>query len=1482
MQHAAASSVPLTAPKLPTGGGTIHGMGETMGQPDSTGMTAMTIPLPISEGRGFAPNLSLKYSSGNGNSTFGIGWATEVLAIRRRTNTGTPLYTNPDSQFIGPGGNVLEPERSGGKIVTTHVSTYLDLTLDDTYEVTRYYPRIEGAFNRIERWIGQRNQGDFWLIHDASGVLHCLGKTSTARIADPVAPDHIAEWLEEEALSADGQHISFEYLAETSQNLDLKGVEQYRDHQANRYLSQVSYGNAIPYANLYLFDTHQTPSWLFSLVLDYGQRGVDSAIPPPFAPQNSWPSRPDPFSHYRYGFEVRCHRLCHQVLMFHHFANELGADDTLVTRLLLEYDENPVATRLVSAQLLAYEPDQARTLQQMPPLEFEYNLFDSNLTADWENFADFPGLINDYPYQLVDLYGEGLPGLLYRVNTLWCYRSPTRNSKGGEDGVTYPDWHTLDWVPALQPGQMRLADFNGDGHLDWMVNQPGINGYFSIAGNGAWSSFIPFDAMPVEFFQSEAKLATLVGAGLADLVLVGPKAVRLYANNRAGFDAGIDVSDPHGLPIAGRDSRELVVFADILGSGQPHLIRVQYNEVMVWPNLGRGSFGQPFVFAKLPFDEISFNPNRIYMADLDGSGAVDLLYVQNSGQISVHLNKGGNGYSAPVVLPMPAEVNFDDLCQLSAIDVQGMGVTDLVLTVPHPTVRHWRCSFSAVKPYLLNRINNNIGLDVELTYRSSAQEWLDEKSADTAAVSKLPFPVQILVKQVSRDEISGNVLSQAYTYRKGMYDGREREFRGFGFVEFRNTETDANPTSTESDSLAAPQVTRTWYHTGFESDEKALYGEPYQDQTAYPTGATRLTQWDSATETDIDFSPTQQTAWWLYRSLKGSTLRHEIYGLDDDGAVGIPFSVSVNRYQLRLVQPGVDTNSNLACVSLPLMLEQKTYTYEKIASDYRLDQHVLLQYDQMGAVLWDVGINYPRRPKPLTSPYPASLPATTWTSSYDDQQQTLRLHENLAQVWNLLRPQQWRLAMPGAQRANVLNYPSSQVPAHGLNYENLTAAGGLLDVTRVRIYAGQTEVIYLNATPSGMPDFLGLVDHTETAELDSSSLLAYDGVLTPSELSTRLAEAGYVQKPSLLPTTKHEPKVWVAPANFTEYHDAAAFYLPRSSRSTTLVGKTFLNYDKNLCVITESVDAMQNKVALSYDYRFLMPMCVVDANQRRHEVQFDALGRVVGSTYYKLDGSTQLGFKSIAQSPVPPGLTVEQSVNSAGESIQQLAIVNTYAPLSWMGTALLDIRSDAEAGACREALIARRMLTPCGHLRLAGKRWLQNKTHASPQSQTQAQGLVGVMQIPIHSATLTADSFPNEAGQQVRVSLVYADGFGRALQHSSKVPPGLAWQVDPAGKIVLSQGGQPQVAETQTRWAVSGRTEYNAKGQPLRTYQPYFINDWSYVVDSSMRACGYADTTYYDAIRREVKVVTALNYQRLKSYYPWFVVSEDENDTYTG
>src|ERR1700751_3137722 len=86
---------------LPKGGGALHGIGEKFSPDLHTGTANFTVPLALPTGRnGFAPDLSLAYSSGSPNGPFGLGVAVPVPSVARRTAKGVPRYRDhgPEGQ----------------------------------------------------------------------------------------------------------------------------------------------------------------------------------------------------------------------------------------------------------------------------------------------------------------------------------------------------------------------------------------------------------------------------------------------------------------------------------------------------------------------------------------------------------------------------------------------------------------------------------------------------------------------------------------------------------------------------------------------------------------------------------------------------------------------------------------------------------------------------------------------------------------------------------------------------------------------------------------------------------------------------------------------------------------------------------------------------------------------------------------------------------------------------------------------------------------------------------------------------------------------------------------------------------------------------------------------------------------------------------------------------------------------------------------
>ena len=481
-------AVSAPAITLPKGGGAIRGIGEKFAANPVTGTGSMSVPIATSPGRsGFGPQLSLSYDSGAGNGPFGFGWNLSLPAITRKTDKGLPRYQDATESdvFILSGAEDLVPvlERVGAGASGSEWRRETPITRElngQTYRVQRYRPRIEGLFARIERWTNQDNPADVrWRSISRDNITTWYGKSEDSRIADPSDATRIFSWLISESYDDKGNAIVYEYAVEDDREVDRTQVnERNRVRTANRYLKRIKYGNRTPNRDAALATTeparprrHVDVRGGLRLWRALHERRYDQ-----HARRCSHLGlvRPDPFSSYRSGFEVRTYRLCQRVLMFHHFADEPGVGrDCLVrsTDFAYRYEgaqhdpENPIYSFLLAVTQNGYKRQDGGYLKQsLPPLEFEYSRVPTQAelddlpveTLDREGLRNLPVGLNN-GYQWVDLDGEGISGILTEQAGAWFYKPNLGNGRFGplaDRGSQALAGCVERWTPAIaRPGR---------------------------------------------------------------------------------------------------------------------------------------------------------------------------------------------------------------------------------------------------------------------------------------------------------------------------------------------------------------------------------------------------------------------------------------------------------------------------------------------------------------------------------------------------------------------------------------------------------------------------------------------------------------------------------------------------------------------------------------------------------------------------------------------------------------------------------------------------------------------------------------------------------------------------------------------------------------------------------------------------------------------------------------------------------------------
>lgn len=1370
--------------------------------------TSVQFDLP--EGRsGMTPSLGLAYGSARRQGCFGRGWSlTGLTAIGLDGEDGLPRYDGSDGFSSSLGGSLVRARNPmDGTPLTTR---------SGSYRVERYRAQIDDAMIRYERWIHEPSGAVHWRSRDATDTVTIYGRDASgaSRIADPAARKRVFQWLPELQVSARGDAIRYQYAVE-----DLGGGagmrladQSRRGCLAQRYLKRISWANTAAVS----LEGPELPAgqWAFHAVFDYGDHASQA---PRLEPDQPWPARPDPFSVGAPGFELRTWRLCRRLLVFHCFA-ELGDAPVLTRSYQFAYDLRESGSLLTAMVKSGHRTaGDATVSKSAPPLSFTYTARESlgSFTpAPARLQAAAPAGLSTGATRLVDLLGEGLPGILFDDPTSWFFQ---RNLGNGAFAPPRPVANR----PSHSLGAVTLEDFDGDGNLDAVVMAgPGAGFYRFERDTQEWSPFQPFAEMPRIGDPRAVERLDLTGDGRADLLsrdgesliihesrgtlgyALEPRRVRLPAACAAG---------PMGPPPLATDTQVNYRFADMTGDGLPDQVLIRSGLVAYWPNLGQGRFGPPVVMEDAPVLEVGgrFALNRVLLADLDGSGTADLVFL-GEGEIRIWTNAAGNRFSEARCLSDLPMIDADSVLEI--LDINGDGRQALVWTEDRPGAY---AAFQSLylsppmPPGLMREVSDGMGRRDRIHYGYSAQHYLRDRGGARAWSTLLPGHLVVVNRIESADLVGGTVATTDLVYRNGAFDSRTRNFAGFGEVEVTNAEL----VQTAGDPLptCTPSLVRTFFDQGLDAVPVARFwaGDPGAVQVPPFTILSEPAALDPESRRDAR------------ACLRGRVLREESYALANDGPQDTPLRVSQNGYAVRLLQPAAPKppqaerrRAGERAVFYPDERETAEVFHEGVADDPRVSHGFVLERDEWSGVRLVAQIYYPRRPgKPLDDPAQARLICRLKrrTLAHVVAEEQLALNLEVAQeefvVPGLATPARgWFLFTEIAARvASALTAPlrHDQPPSPGMAQ---------------RTNWGRS--LYWNQTGDG-PDPLGAaarparLHHTEAAVFSETFASATYG----PEIGARLVAMGFVAR---------EGHWWRATETLT-YHGADQFFRARGQEHPD-AREVRIEYDTAALFAIRVIEATGAVSQSVIDYQALAVRRRESATGAWSETAYDALGQAVRVAHggSVLDGSgltRPYGFDPLPAAPVP-----------APEPAAALAD-----PVGALAGAARLLVYDLEAF----------------------------QRDGSP-----------VSEVSIWAAGLTHDGRGgSQPPQAPRVEISYFGGFGQPIASKRRAEAGVAIQRDAAGKIMLDASGEPEMVQVATRWVSSGWVARNAKGEPVRSYEPYFSDRPDYEDDAVLRSLGPVSTQFHDASGRLVLSCAPDGSQERAEFGPWRERHHDANDT---
>ena len=1142
--------------------------------------------------------------------------------------------------------------------------------------------------------------------------------------------------------------------------------------------------------------------------------------------------------------------------------------------------------------------DNTYSKKTLPPVEMEYQLLEWDRSIRTVSPADInhtpAGISNNY--QWVDLYNEGISGILTEQGDAWYYKSNWGDIDEDKE-VTFSDARPVISKPSffgLAAGTLSVQDLDGNGKKQVVVNSEGLQGYFELSDAEQWNTFKPFEQRAnLRLRDPNVRMFDVNGDGLPDIVMSEDNVFTWFPSaGTIGYERPLKTVKPfdeeQGPAMVFADPLQTIFIADFNGDGLPDIVRIRNAEVCYWPNLGYGKFGAKISMSNAPvFDQPdAFNPAYILLADVSGTGATDIIYLAKN-KFRAYLNLSGNAFSEAHEIDPFCRISKPN--QVMAADLLGTGTACIIWSSDLPadsgSPMRYIDLMNSKKPHLLVKYKNNLGKETSVEYKSSTYFYLKDKLEGNPWITRLAFPVQVVHKTSVEEKISNTKFTIEYRYHHGYYDHAEREFRGFGMIEQLDTQNfvewnknNAGTLLEKSEVLFQPPVlTKTWFHTGaFFDREKILtqYESEYWYNVFAKNGFSTSFTEPVLPEGQIAIANTIAPNYQLsdisteeyreaLRACKGMMLRQEMFSLDtpaenpttDEIKRGLtPYAVATHNCRIQLQQPKAQNRYAVFVVSES---EALTLHYERDAEDPRITHTLCTAIDDLGLVLEKAAVVYPRVQPDTTLP-PAMQNA---------QGATFVTYTQNTYTNDIILPELYKLR----QASGVSTYELSHISKTGLIYT-------LLDFDDV-LGAAATEIPY-EQTAGNIPSRRLIeslkttyFNDTLTAELPfgtqgTSGLkyqqyqLAFTPGLIQNIFGNKIdpADANPANRPdTLMPQGKFVHLLgdnnWWIPSgiifNITggeTINDAKArFYAPVLYTDAAGSTTTVTYYQNYFLLIAAIADALSNVTKVeAFNFYTLQPSLIRDHNDNLSQVLYDELGLLKAVAFLGKD----LDQDNTPETELADDLVGLTNNTSAGEltTLQNFFQEEDSVPLATLGRALL------QHATVRYAYDYDKYLTDGSPIAIA----------------------------TITRAVHHADETPQNQGQ-LFTEFEYTNGTGQVVMVKMQADPGIAKKVTVNNDNTFTVTTIDTAAQlpARLRWIGNGRIVLNNKGKPVKQFEPYFSATPFYEDLPELVETGVTPVIHYDPIGRITRTDLPEGSFTKMEFTSWKRVVYDVNDNTT-